>query len=91
VYPASLEKTFFLEGDGDKEAASALLVLLPLTLGIDRVGLARLLACDVMRCQQATLECMMAGHSARVLCSGRQWPEVHRHVQHLCTYLVSPT
>ena len=59
VYPASLEKTFFLAGEGEKEAASALLVLLPLTLGIDKVGPADLLACHVVRWPQATLVCMM--------------------------------
>ncbi len=44
VYPDSLEKTFFPAEEGGGEAASALLVLLPLTLGIDKVGMAYRLA-----------------------------------------------
>lgn len=38
VYPSSLEKSFFPTAGEGQEPASALLVLLPLTLGIDKVN-----------------------------------------------------
>jgi Peptidase family C54 len=76
VYPTSLERTFFRAGDEGGEAASALLVLLPLTLGIDKVGTADILSATLWCTSKPFAHYLMTLEDARSSCYfalGQSW------------------